>query len=259
MSYQAGDTYPATLTVRNADGAPEDPETLTLKVRDHEGEVTTYEYGTDEIIVRDEEGEFHADIPLTDAGMWAWEWATTNEAQVEGGQISVSAAPTLGVTFATVDEVQTLMGTLTDPQRTQAQMLLEIVTGTIIEGVDRDDAWAATYSPIPRVVRGVCLDVVVGAMRISQTQAAAGGASSESETLGAYSHTVRYGEYSGSSSPASGGGSLSPTDAQMRMCRRAIIGTLSGSAQVPSLITELATGTRERPVSDDTELYDWTS
>lgn len=236
---QVGDTYYSTVEVRDNTATLVDPESLTLKVRDNTGTVTTYEYETDDIIVHDSAGLFHADVPLTAPGMWVFAWSVDNLPEVEGVQISVSAAPTVGVTFATVAEVRTLFGTLTTDQREQAQMLLEMVTGQIVEEVGRDDDWAATYHPIPRIVRAVCLDVVVRALRAVRAEAAAGGASSESETLGAYSHTVRYGEFNRSSSEASGGGTLSLTEQQKLMCRRAIIGRTSGTS-MPGSTLDLA-------------------
>lgn len=227
MSYQAGDTYPASLTIRDADGDPADPDSLTLSVRDPSGAVTIYEHGVDAIIVRDDVGVFHADIPLT-AGMWAIAWATTNEDQVEGAQIWVSPAPTAAITFATLDELAlrlpgatTTATDLTPKQAAQGQMLLETVTDLIITAVDRDADWAATLNPIARELRAVCLEAVA---RVMQNP---GGARSESETLGAHSYATSY---------TDGAHGLDLTDREIALCRRAVLGQTSGSARVDSIL-----------------------
>ncbi len=238
MSYQAGDTYPATVTVRDAAGTLVDPVTLTLRVRDHEGEVTTYEWGTDDIVVRDSLGLFHADVPLTAAGMWALDWTVSDEGEVEGVQVSVSAPPTAGITFATLDELALVLGKadasdFTAAQAAQGAMLLELATANITEGVGKTVAWAQTLSPIPAIVRSVCLAVVARVMRPTLNNP--DGMSSQSETLGAYSHTTRYGENGAAVAPDD----LDPTEAEMRKCRRAVWGTLSATT-MPSTTLDLA-------------------
>lgn len=229
MSYQAGDTYPWTVTIRDATGALTDPESLIVNVRDPSGTITTYVYGTDAIIVRDSEGEYHADIPLTAPGMWVIEAATSNEAQVEGVQFYAAPAPTAAITFATVDELALRLGTtLTDTQAATGRMLLEMATGLIIEAVDKTDAWAATLDPIPRYLRAVCLEAVA---RVSQNPA---GVSSESETLGAYSRTSRYEFHRGADQPSG----LVLTDIEERLCRRAVWGSNTAGARTPPRVLE---------------------
>jgi hypothetical protein len=230
MSYQAGDTYPAAITIRDGAGAVTDPESLTLVVRDNAGEITTLAYGTDAEIVRDSEGVFHADIPLTAPGMWVFEWATTNEAEVQGVQVYVSAAPSASVTFATLDQLALRLGItgaadLTAWQAAQGAMLLELVTALIVEAVDKTDEWAATLDPIPAMLRAVCLEAVA---RVMQNP---GGVSSESETLGAYSHTARY-EFSSDQ-----GTGVMLTEAEGRAARRAVYGVSSGSAYPISIVS----------------------
>ncbi len=242
MSYQAGDTHPATVTVRDAAGTLVDPETLTLRVRDHEGEVTTYEWGTDAIVVRDSLGLFHADVPLTAAGMWALDWTVSDVSEVEGVQIAVSPAPTAGITFATLDQLALVLGKtdatdFTAAQAAQGAMLLELVTDNITEGVGKTAAWAQTLSPIPAIVRSVCLAVVARVMRPTLNNP--DGVSSQSETIGAYSHTTRFGE-NGAVAVAPDG--LDPTEDELRKCRRAVWGTLSATtmpATTLDLVIEL--------------------
>lgn len=240
MSYQTGDTYSATLTVRSSTGVLTDPATLTLKVRDPAGTVTTSTYPASPI-VKDGTGEYHADIALTGVGMWVIEWSTTSPAQVEGVQVSVAGAPSAAITFATLDELALRLGTtgaseLTAAQAAQGHMLLELVTGLIIDAVDRDDTWAAT-AVIRRELRAVCLEATA---RVMQNPS---GARSESEQLGQYQRSASYTDH------AHG---LELTDAEIRMCRRAVIGQVSGSAYLESV---LATG--YVPPDPDVDVYDW--
>jgi hypothetical protein len=240
VSYEAGDTYYATLTVRDIDDELVDPTTLALRVRDHEGEVTAYEWQTDDIVVRDSIGEFHADVPLTAAGMWAIDWTVSDESEVEGVQIAVSPAPTAGITFATLDQLAIVLDKTDASEFTAAQaakgaMLLELVTANITDGVGKTAAWAQTLSPIPAIIRSVCLAVVARVMRPTINNP--DGVSSQSETLGQWSHTTRYGENgaAGAITPDE----LDPTDEEMRKCRRAVWGHLSATT-MPATTLDLA-------------------
>lgn len=230
MSFNVGDTYPASVKVRDASGVLTDPDTLVLKVRDGNATIVTYAWPGAEIIDHDGDGEFHADVPLTAAGMWVMQWDAGALPEVDGVQVWVSPAPTVGVTFATLDELALRLGKssateLTDAQVAQGQMLLELVTGMIVDEVDRDDGWAATLSPIPRAVRAVCLEAVA---RVMQNPA---GVRSESEQLGAYQHSSSY-------TDDAHGPML--TDRESTLCRRSILGQLSGSAALQSLGTCVA-------------------
>jgi hypothetical protein len=250
MSYQTGDTYPASITVRDDAGTVTDPDSLTLSVREPDATVTVYTYGTDALVVRDSTGVFHADVALTAPGMWVLAWATSNEDEVEAVQVSVAPAPTAGVTFATLAELMTVLGweSLTAAQSAQGQMLLELGTDLIVEAVDRDIAWAASLNPIPRRLRAVCLAY---ASRVLRNPMAA---SSLSESLGAYSHTTRF--ESGSGSVPVGGLELS--EAEVRLCRRAVLGGLSGSACVPSLASVVADqrGVGGWPIDTSPDVYE---
>lgn len=237
MSYQAGDTYPATVTVRDDTGALADPTTLTLKIRDHEGTITTYLYPAAPI-VRASIGEYSAAVVLTDPGMWALQWSTTAPVQTEGVQVHVSPAP-IAVAFATIDDLALRLGKaepFTAAETGQAQMLLELVTGLIVDACDRDDTWAATYTPVRRELRAVCLEAVA---RVMQNPT---GARNESETLGQWSHQSSY---------TDGAHGLTLTDNEVLLCRRAVIGTTSASATLRALLPRRTT---DDPAVD---IYDW--
>jgi hypothetical protein len=233
MSYQAGDTYPATVTVRDDEGNLINAETLALRVREPDGTATSYDLD-DAIIVHDSLGEYHADVLLDSTGMWVIEWSTDDEEQVEGVQVWVSPTPAMAVTFATIDELALVMGKtgssdLTAAQLAQGYMLLEMATGLIVEAVGKTDAWAAALDPIPRALRATCLSI---ASRLSHNPT---GMTSQTESLGAYSYTQRY--ESGGSSP-SGAAALALTDAERLLCRRAARAATSGTAMLDSVAAQ---------------------
>lgn len=228
MSYQAGDTYLANVEIKDADGAAVDPESLTLSVRDPvTGEVTTYEHGVDPEVVRDSEGVFHADIPLTARGMWVFAWSTTNEQETEAVQVWVSESPVLTVTFCTVTDVATRLGrTLTENEASSAAMFCELVTGEIAAAADKGADWPATLEDIPSPLRSIALDVV-SRLLLNPT-----GLSSTSEALGAYSYTQRFA--ADAMSQAVGGG-VALTAAEKRRVRRAVFGASVDSIEVASI------------------------
>lgn len=235
MIWQAGDTYPANVTVRDDDGELVDPDTLSLSVRDPEGDVTTYVYGADPEVVRDSLGVYHADVEIGTPGMWVFAWSTTNEEQVEGVQIAVSPAPTVGITFCTVADIATRLGrTLTALETEVAQMLCELATGEIAAAVDEDAGWPSTLTAIHPTLRTVAQDAVLRTMR--QTTTNPSGASSVSETLGAYSYTERY--ENGGGDDGSTGLALALTPSEARRVRRAVFGTSTASVAVASIFDE---------------------
>ena len=227
MSYSVGDTYPAQVTVRNPAGDLADPDSLLLNVRDPSTDVTTYAFGVDSEIVRDGDGIFHADIPLTGAGMWVFEWATTNEQETEGVQVWVSAAPSTRVTFCTPADIATRLGRdLTEAEQGTVEMLCELVTGEIAAAVDKDADWPGSLEAIPASLRTIAIEVVSRLM-LNPT-----GLSSTSETLGAYSYTQRFG---GDTMSQAGGGGVALTAAAKRRVRRAVFGASVDSIEVASI------------------------
>ncbi len=57
-----------------ATGAPVDPSTVTLTVRDPDGNVTVYTYAAAQV-VKDSTGDYHYDVgPCTIDGTWAYYW-----------------------------------------------------------------------------------------------------------------------------------------------------------------------------------------
>ncbi len=183
-------------------------------------------------------------MPLIAAGMWALDWAVSDAGEVEGVQVAVSPAPTAGITFATIDQLAIVLGKLdasefTAAQAAQGAMLLELATDNITQGVGKTAAWAQTLSPIPAIIRSVCLAVVARVMRPTLNNP--DGVSSQSETLGAWSHTTRYGENGADGAVAPS--DLYPTEDEMLKCRRAVWGRLSATTMPGTtldLVIELA-------------------
>jgi hypothetical protein len=73
-AYLVGQVARISLRVADIAGAIADPGGLVLRVKSGAGSVTSVTYGTDPAIVRDGLGSYHADIPLTAPGQWAYRW-----------------------------------------------------------------------------------------------------------------------------------------------------------------------------------------
>lgn len=134
--------------------------------------------------------------------------------------------------FASLDDLAVILGRLsaadfTAPQAVRGALLLTLSTGLIVTAVDRDEAWALALAPVPLILRAVCLEVAARVMRNPS------GARSESETLGQHQHSVSW---------TDGAHGMMLTDAEVLLCRRAAIGVTSGSANVDSVITQIANG-----------------
>ncbi len=61
-TYDKGDLVQLTAAFTDKAGAAFDPSTVTFKLKDPTGEVTTYVYGTDAELVKDETGKYHVDV-----------------------------------------------------------------------------------------------------------------------------------------------------------------------------------------------------
>jgi hypothetical protein len=89
---EVGDTERLTIAIRDTAGVLTNPVTLRLTVETPSG-VRTVDAPSDPDIVSDGVGQFHRDVLLTEAGTWAYEWATTVPDQVQGGRIVVRSSP----------------------------------------------------------------------------------------------------------------------------------------------------------------------
>lgn len=132
-------------------------------------------------------------------------------------------------TFASLNDLAILLGyDLTAAEKAKGQLALELVTADLVSRLGQTDEWAAALDPIPGIVPLMVLDRVAAYMRNPA------GARSESETLGAYSHSTSF---------TDGAHGLLLTDDDVRACRWAIFGRRSGTfmpGTTVDLIRELA-------------------
>jgi hypothetical protein len=154
--------------------------------------------------------------------------------------------------FASLNDVAILLGLesaddLTAIQSAQATLLLTLASGLIIEAMGRDAAWALSLDPVPAVLRAVTLSAVIRVMNNPT------GSRSESEQLGQYQHSVSY---------TDGAHGLVLTDAEIRLCRRQLVGMTSGSACLESIADTLAVNNPVQGLIEagpnDPPVYDWT-
>lgn len=78
------------VSIKNDVGVAADPGALRLKTKSPAGTVTTYTYLVGTVIVKDAVGEYHANVPMTEAGSWAYRWESdAPNAGADEGRISV--------------------------------------------------------------------------------------------------------------------------------------------------------------------------
>jgi hypothetical protein len=124
--------------------------------------------------------------------------------------------------FASVEDIAARLGrVLTDLEKGAATFLLEGAQAIVEIAVEKTEEQIV---PLPPVLRFVTVEVVCRAMANPQ------GLASESETLGAYSHTERY--------SGEGVSDILLTKLEELMVRRAVHGTLSGTAQTGSVVSD---------------------
>ncbi len=141
----------------------------------------------------------------------------------------VGPLPATAGLFASLTDLAVMMGKanageLSAAQATQGTLLLTIASGLITEAVGRDAEWAVELDPVPAMLRAVC---VTAAKRVMDN---ATGARSESETLGQYSHSVSY---------TDGAHGVMLSDAEVRLCRRAVHGRLSASSRPGAIVDRI--------------------
>ena len=80
-SYDQGDLVRVSSTFTDENGSPADPAAVFCEVRDPSENVSTYEYGQDAALVRDDTGDYHLDIDADEAGWWHYRWYSTGNGQ----------------------------------------------------------------------------------------------------------------------------------------------------------------------------------
>lgn len=134
----------------------------------------------------------------------------------------------MGLAFATTQDLGARLGRefSTDAQTEQAEMLLDLASSAIADAMGLSLEEAESLGDQPKVWWVVCIEC---AARALSTPA---GARSTQETLGQYSRSTTY-----SIDAADAGVML--TDREKRMVQRAVYGSTSGSARVPSIADDL--------------------
>lgn len=119
--------------------------------------------------------------------------------------------------FATTADVEARLGrSLTDEETTQAQAVIDDVTGLIADAASRDQDWADALDPVPVALKALCVKKAITAI------ANPIGLASESETLGQYQHSQTF--------PRSNDGvGVFLTEAEERRVNWAIYGSNSAS------------------------------
>lgn len=130
------------------------------------------------------------------------------------------------VLFATALEVAARMGrTFTEAETDQANMLLAMVSQMVAAELGKDATWPSTLTVVPPILRLVAIESVTRVLTNPS------GARSESEQLGAYSHTTSY--------ASDGPPAFSLTAWEISLINQAVFGTGNGSAIVPSIMDRL--------------------
>lgn len=87
--YTYGQLVRVSFTFLDSAGAPQDPTAVYFEFTDPEGTETSYQYGVDAELVKDDTGDFHVDIDCDTVGTWEYRaYATgTGQTAVEGSFI----------------------------------------------------------------------------------------------------------------------------------------------------------------------------
>lgn len=73
-----------------------DPSGITLKIRKPDQTLIVLTYGTDDALVKQSTGHYHADQVLNQPGNWLWRWeATAPNAGAVEGKLHVQASRVL--------------------------------------------------------------------------------------------------------------------------------------------------------------------
>lgn len=73
-NYIVGQSARITALFTDFNGAPADPSTISVKIKDPAGTETVHVYGSDVNVVKDAVGTYHYVLPLTLAGAYYARW-----------------------------------------------------------------------------------------------------------------------------------------------------------------------------------------
>ncbi|MBL4763501.1 MAG: hypothetical protein JKY93_12495 [Gammaproteobacteria bacterium] len=81
-TFNIGDLHRASITFSGLDGAPADPTTISFLMREPDGEITTFIYGTDAELVKDSTGRYHVDFTYQQSGRHFLKWTGTGAVEL---------------------------------------------------------------------------------------------------------------------------------------------------------------------------------
>ena len=79
--YNLGQRVRVSYCYSNAAGEAADPDAVFVAVKEPGANTTTYQYGVDLEVVKDDTGEYHVDLSLLTAGIWAVRGYSTGSVQ----------------------------------------------------------------------------------------------------------------------------------------------------------------------------------
>lgn len=80
-SYDLGDLVRISGVFKDAAGEAIDPTSVSFRLRDPAGTVTTYVYGVAAELVKDSTGNYHIDVGASASGTWRYRWQSTGTGQ----------------------------------------------------------------------------------------------------------------------------------------------------------------------------------
>lgn len=78
----------------DADGAQADPTAIFAVVKAPDVAAVTYEYNVDAELVKDDTGDYHLDLSLSSAGVWAVRWYSTGTIQAGSSDTLINVRET---------------------------------------------------------------------------------------------------------------------------------------------------------------------
>jgi hypothetical protein len=125
------------------------------------------------------------------------------------------------VAFATADNVAARLGRpLTDAEKGSAEFLIDSAASLVALAVDRDESWAESLNPVPKVLRLIVVEATCRALTNPN------GLESFQESLGDHGHTETFRR----SAEAAG---LLLTQQERDLARRTVLGSGLSSMRTP--------------------------
>lgn len=198
------------VLVRDAEGSP-----VTVVIAESSDEIVSNDIG--------DHRHLRYDRPYTspaDDGTYRAIWARGCEEVFE----TVVVADSSSATFATLDDVAHRRGLagagdLTAEQTASIEFLLPMAAAVIADAAGKDDGWAVTLAPVPQILKGLSVELVLRALANPDSVQA------QREQLGQYSISQNF---------AAGQIGMALSDTEVLIVRRAVHGRTSGSVRVES-------------------------